>query len=987
MSLDSATTPVERAEAIKKIVYQQNLSWRALEQTNPKDLIQHLFIGKTTIPFNLIRHMPKNGNGEAPLSDHPALIYSLRLPPISTQQHIHLVSTSAPDKDLASTSRQFYLKFLDNNETLEAIQEVMIATLSTLPPLNKIIQLGQKWAFESPNEFHQKAQLLVSEISSCIETAILVCAEQFLGSYDIQKEKLRPIKTDDFLHRSGRGSESLRVYKRSLRGSSEVSSSVLISRNPDISPEEDCIQFYQDTYGKRDGMIESQNSTSHLAAERKELIHEWLQASAWTSEISVEEIQLALKSYPTVKARGVDGISPILLKKLDRKGKLSNFLHILFNACIFLGQTPQKWNHAIITTIPKDVNDSQTVDKRRPISVTPMIRRIFEKAYLQKIDLSMDDSFGPRNYDFYIGQAGFRKQYSTYSNAIALHEAMIRGENQVVFVDLKQAYDRVDVEHLLVKMKNKDICPRFRNLVRSLYTEGVSSVIVNKEVCGPFSKYSGLMQGGLWSPVLFSFYIDDLGSEGHFKEDTTPQYTIPLKLFADDIAIIRPGKILTPQLQQDVTVIEDWCEGNSMQMNAKKSAILDGLETSMGIQNIQLSNGNHLPVVETYKYLGFPFTKKGLNLVMLLEGGTKKAKDAFYRAKMSGSTWPQWMRYHIYRSFIQSRWEYGAPLIHQALLSNPSRSLQKAFGELMSLEAECLQWIFGAGQTKVILPARNLLGTTSLQDRFADLHTMFVQHMKDISSDRTELHSVLKKVKKDFIPPLPSLLSRLFVNPTYKTYLAQAQGWRQEPRDWVINGVVVKSWTVDMIPEKPPSLKLHIRLMRQVEYRNASAMMSLVRDGGRTGGNGVGMDTSLFIPLATIRALAIRWRLNIFSHRQRCPKHHRPLTRSCIHSCNLLDQCQDISVKQQERFNLNREHYEQNPQGKPASCYTILDDLLNFNEWKSFAKAVCFLFRQTQTEIATIDKIETELGEFLELQSSFPYSMVPSSQNEGFDNG
>jgi hypothetical protein len=494
--------------------------------------------------------------------------------------------------------------------------------------------LGRKWAYESADDFHENGQRLVTEVDNFIQSTILDLAEQYLGSYDIVTEKQRPTGTLDYLHRSGRGSASLRLYKRSLRSSGETSSSIIISRDPNLKPEEDCLAFFKEVYGNRPGMMESISPTSPESIERREMIQEWLDSSAWNTSLSVEEIQIALKTYPIAKARGIDGISPVLLKKLDKDEKISSALHILFNACIFFGQTPQSWNHALITTIPKDVNDSSTVDKRRPISVTPMIRRTFEKAYLQKLDSSIDGSFGPRNYDFYPGQAGFRKHYSTYSNAIAIHEAVVRGDRQVAFVDLKQAYDRVDVERLLVKLKTEKVCSRFRNLVRSLYTGGVGSIIVNGTISESFDKYSGLMQGGLWSPVLFSFYVDDMSND---FLDSGNQFTIPLKLFADDVAIVRPGKEITPQLHRDIASIEKWCCENSMAMNAKKSAILDSAKVQEG-EEIRLSDGSQLPIVPSYKYLGFPFTKNGLNLVELLNIGIRKGQESLTRAKLKGYT-------------------------------------------------------------------------------------------------------------------------------------------------------------------------------------------------------------------------------------------------------------------------------------------------------------------------------------------------------------
>jgi hypothetical protein len=520
----------------------------------------------------------------------------------------------------------------------------------------------------------------------------------------------------------------------------------------------------------------------------------------------------------------------------------------------------------------------------------------------------------------------------------------------------------------------------------------MGSVIVNGSISNPFNKYSGLMQGGLWSPVLFSFYIDDMSKP--FQNDVN-QFTIPLKLFADDIAIVRTGKEITPQLQQDISCVEQWCNENSMKINAKKSAILDSARIQLGDKPGLLSDGSQMPVVSTYKYLGFPFTKQGIDLTALINIGIQKGEEALVRARLKGSTWPQWMRYHIFKSFIKSRWEYGAPLIFQALISNPTKKLQKAFETLETLEEDCFRWILGGKPgSRVDSQARGLLGTSALRNRFRDLHILFVDHLKDISGAGTELKVVLEKVKAEFIPILPSLVSRLFRNKLYQSYQQKANSYKNNPANWIINGVTAKSWEDYEYPENPPSLKVHLRLVQQVEDRKSYVMLSLIRDRCRTA-KGLGLDTSLLIPLSAIRAYAIQWRLNNFGHRLQCPAHESPFTRSCIHSCHLVDNCTEISLSQWNRYEQSQATYLTNPRGKLASCYTILDDLLNFNEWRTFAFVLLFLIRKIHQarkhsiSAKSIDKIEVDLEELLSEFIISPLAIPTSSSSEllTLDNG
>jgi hypothetical protein len=330
------------------------------------------------------------------------------------------------------------------------------------------------------------------------------------------------------------------------------------------------------------------------------------------------------------------------------------------------------------------------------------------------------------------------------------------------------------------------------------------------------------------------------------------------------------------------------------------------------------------------------------------------------------------------------------------LISNPTRELEKAFETLESLDEDCFRWILGGkpGTRKVDSHARGLIGVSTLRMRFLDLHTMFTAHLKDISRAGTELNAVSEKIRSEFISTLPSLLPRLLKSQPYRAYQKKAQAWKASPSDWTIDGIIAKSWENQIYPDNPPTLKTHLRLHRQVEHRKSSAMMSLVRDDCRVG-NKLGMDSSLFIPLASIRAFAIQWRLNHFSHRYQCPVHKRPMTRSCVHQCHLVDDCQEISIDQWTRFELSEASYERDPRGKKASCFTILDDLLNFKEWKTFAFVLLFLLRKAHqarnhsSTAGTIDKIESDLEKLLGEQVVYSLAIPTSSSSEllVLDNG
>jgi hypothetical protein len=66
-----------------------------------------------------------------------------------------------------------------------------------------------------------------------------------------------------------------------------------------------------------------------------------------------------------------------ILKKLPRKGVVK--LTHLINASVRLKYTPQAWKIADLIKIPKPGKPSNEVTSHRPISLPPVVSKLFEK--------------------------------------------------------------------------------------------------------------------------------------------------------------------------------------------------------------------------------------------------------------------------------------------------------------------------------------------------------------------------------------------------------------------------------------------------------------------------------------------------------------------------------------------------------------------------------------------------------------------------------
>ncbi|KAJ2431131.1 hypothetical protein GGF41_000686 [Coemansia sp. RSA 2531] len=77
--------------------------------------------------------------------------------------------------------------------------------------------------------------------------------------------------------------------------------------------------------------------------------------------------------------------------------------------------------------------------------------------------------------------------------------------------------------------------------------------------------------------------------------------------FADDIQLL-PNS--TEHLVEILKIFDTWCEESGMVVNISKCGALSSLFSPQSDFTIQ---GQQLPVVESYKYLGLPTTRSGID--------------------------------------------------------------------------------------------------------------------------------------------------------------------------------------------------------------------------------------------------------------------------------------------------------------------------------------------------------------------------------------
>lgn len=285
--------------------------------------------------------------------------------------------------------------------------------------------------------------------------------------------------------------------------------------------------------------------------------------------ISQTRVNELLLSIPSHKATGNDGISIKLLK--IAAPAISPSLTKLLNHCLSSLSFPSVWKIARVTPVFKKNGGKYDKHNYRPISVLPVLSKLLEKHICEHLY-----SYLKTNGLLHRLQSGFRKSFSTETALLRIVDQMLLDLDKdnvtgLVFVDYKKAFDLIDHDLLLLKLKSlgvgEDLLPIFRD-----YLSGRTQYV---DIDGHYSTKRavslGVPQGSILGPVLFLIFINDLPTVIQhsmvdiYADDTTISYSSNFKTAAGDISNC---------LQKNVNETMEWSAENRMVLNDSKTKVM-----------------------------------------------------------------------------------------------------------------------------------------------------------------------------------------------------------------------------------------------------------------------------------------------------------------------------------------------------------------------------------------------------------------------------
>lgn len=441
-----------------------------------------------------------------------------------------------------------------------------------------------------------------------------------------------------------------------------------------------------------------------------------------------------IKSLQNKDSCGYDEISNRILKKTADLIIIP--LTYIINLSFKNGTFPGPLKKAIIKPIHKN-GSKEDVNNFRPISLIPCIAKVFEKAMHSRLEQYLSD-----NNILAIQQNGFQKKKST---ALAIFQGLteildgLENGNFVsgIFCDLSKAFDCVDHNHLLYKMRNYGIHGVENDWFKSYLSNRMQCVQIEDTRSEYFSMERGVPQGSVLGPLLFLLYINDF-------PETTEHNSI---LFADDVSVIfRTDEIelnRNEQIAHLMKSIKIYFEKNGLVLNMKKTqAFVPSLHniTTIGTGPLALNTTKEV------SFLGIKLNNK-LDWSSHIEHLLKKLNSFAYLIRELKRTCSTEVARTAYFAHVESLIRYGI-----IFWGNSTKAIK-----IHRIQKRCLRNIVGAKYLDTCRPIYKDMQVLTVPSLYIYESAVFVkQHQHYFESNKTT-HSYKTRNKKDFYIPTSSV--------------------------------------------------------------------------------------------------------------------------------------------------------------------------------------------------------------------------------------
>ena len=318
------------------------------------------------------------------------------------------------------------------------------------------------------------------------------------------------------------------------------------------------------------------------------------------------DVQILLKNINPGKSAGPDGIHGAVLKNCAVS--LAKPLTMLYNISFVTGLIPYEWKLATVVPIHKK-DDKGCVENYRPISLTSLVMKVFERCIKKELLATCEPCLDPRQHGF-VNNKSCTTQMVPFTHNLAFN-LNNKEKTDIIYFDFAKAFDSVSHDLILDKLKYRyKVDGLMLRFIRSYLQDRQQQVVVGGVTSETLLVKSGVPQGSILGPLLFVIFINDMF-------DCLSKGT-NITLYADDTKIWRVIHFSEDHfsLQNDIDNLYEWSNINLMRFHPKKCKALSVTYERNVLHNLPFTIFNYklgpdyIEYVPSQEDLGVTITSK-----------------------------------------------------------------------------------------------------------------------------------------------------------------------------------------------------------------------------------------------------------------------------------------------------------------------------------------------------------------------------------------
>ncbi len=323
-----------------------------------------------------------------------------------------------------------------------------------------------------------------------------------------------------------------------------------------------------------------------------------------------QELEMAVRELSRGTAPGCTGIGNDVLLDMFVLPGAPEFLLSFFNACLEGAELPALWRCTEIFLLYKGKGPLTDPGSYRGIALMDSFLKLYERLLFARLA-----PWAAARGAIPDCQFGFRSGASTldaifvFCTLITKYVGLQGSQLFVALIDFQKAFPSVNRALLIRKLGTLGVSAKFCQCLCAIFYRNTFSIRSGDKVTCEFPVTTGLREGSVLSPLLFSLFISDIRDDvlrpflrcDFLKRDPClNSIPVPGLLYADDLVLFcLSGDLLRERLRR----LAEYSYRNQLTVNVSKCEVVVFGRRRGGVGQFRYNN-QVMPSRSSCKYLG-----------------------------------------------------------------------------------------------------------------------------------------------------------------------------------------------------------------------------------------------------------------------------------------------------------------------------------------------------------------------------------------------